>query len=69
MEYPAIRKLAPREGAEIHWLDETGLPSDQQAGTFCGDRVRKRPRTKLQLVGHVRRFLWSTQRQPQRVRQ
>jgi transposase len=29
---------------------------------------RKRPRTPLELVGNVRRFLWSTQRRPDKVR-
>lgn len=29
---------------------------------------RKRPRTPPELVGNVRRFLWSTQRRPQKVR-
>jgi len=29
---------------------------------------RQRPRDKTELVGNVRRFLWSTQRQPQKVR-
>ncbi len=29
---------------------------------------RKRPRDKGELVGNVRRFLWSTQRRPQKVR-
>lgn len=29
---------------------------------------RKRPRTPLELVGNVRRFLWSTQRRPAKVR-
>lgn len=35
-EYPRIRRLAKREGAEIHWGDEMGLRSDHQAGTSYG---------------------------------
>ena len=31
-EYPAIHAQAKREGAEIHWADETGLRSDSQHG-------------------------------------
>lgn len=37
-EYPAIRRLAHRERAEIHWVDEMGLRSDHQAGTSYGRR-------------------------------
>ena len=32
VEYPAIRQRARREGAEIHWGDETGLRSDDVNG-------------------------------------
>ena len=39
-EYPAIRALARREQAEIHWGDEMGLRSDHQAGTSYGRRGR-----------------------------
>lgn len=35
-EYPAIRRRAQREKAEIHWGDEMGLRSDHQAGTTYG---------------------------------
>lgn len=35
-EYPAIRRAAKREGAEIHWCDEMGLRSDHQSGTSYG---------------------------------
>ena len=31
-EYPAIKKRAKKEKAEIHWADETGLRSDSQHG-------------------------------------
>lgn len=37
-EYPAIRRRAKAEGAEIHWGDEMGLRSDHQAGTSYGRR-------------------------------
>jgi transposase len=37
-EYPAIRAVARRERAEIHWGDETGMRSDHQAGTSYGRR-------------------------------
>ena len=37
-EYPAIRALAKRWGAEIDWLDEMGLRSDHQAGRSWGRR-------------------------------
>lgn len=36
--YPAIRRQAKREGAEIHWGDEMGLRSDHQAGRSYGRR-------------------------------
>ncbi len=39
-EYPAIRRAAKREGAEIHWGDEMGMRSDHQAGTSYGLRGR-----------------------------
>jgi transposase len=35
-EYPAIRELARRYQAQIHWLDEMGLRSDHQAGRSWG---------------------------------
>lgn len=35
-EYPAIRKKARREKAEIHWCDEMGLRSDHAAGRTYG---------------------------------
>ena len=35
-EYPAIRRAAIRDGAEIHWGDETGVRSDHQAGRSYG---------------------------------
>jgi transposase len=35
-----------------------------QAATVVG---RKRPRTQGELIGNVRRFLWSTQHRPQKV--
>ena len=38
VEYPAIAARARREGAEIHWCDETGLRSDHQSGTTWGRR-------------------------------
>lgn len=37
-EYPAIRELAKREGAEIHWEDESGVRSDAAVGTTWGKR-------------------------------
>lgn len=36
--YPAIRRRAKRENADIHWEDEMGLRSDHQAGTSYGRR-------------------------------
>ena len=38
--YPAIRRQAARENAEIHWGDEMGLRSDHQAGTTYGRKGR-----------------------------
>jgi len=35
-EYPAIRKQAQLEDAEIHWGDETGIRSDHQTGRSYG---------------------------------
>ena len=37
-EYPAIRRRANAEKAEIHWGDEMGLRSDHQTGTSYGLR-------------------------------
>ena len=37
-EYPAIRRRAKREKAEIQWGDEMGLRSDHQTGTSYGRR-------------------------------
>lgn len=37
-EYPAIRKRAKREGAEIYWGDEMGLRSDHAAGRSFAKR-------------------------------
>jgi transposase len=37
-EYPAIRRRAKREKAEIHWGDEMGLRSDDQRGRSYGRR-------------------------------
>jgi transposase len=37
-EYPAIRRQAKGEDAEIHWGDEMGLRSDHQTGTSYGRR-------------------------------
>jgi len=39
-EYPAVRKRAKREGAELHWGDEMGLRSDHQAGRSWGLKGR-----------------------------
>jgi len=39
-EYPAIRRRAKAEGAEIHWGDQMGLRSDHQAGTSYSRRGR-----------------------------
>ena len=35
-DYPAIRKGAKKEGAEIFWGDEMGMRSDHQTGTSYG---------------------------------
>lgn len=37
-EYPAIRRRAKQEGAEIHWGDEMGLRSDHVTGRSYGRR-------------------------------
>ena len=39
-EYPAIKKAAKKEGAEIYWGDEMGLRSDHQTGTSYGLKGR-----------------------------
>jgi transposase len=39
-EYPAIRRRAKAEQAEIHWGDEMGMRSDHQVGTSYGRRGR-----------------------------
>lgn len=35
-QYPAIRRRAKRQNAEIHWGDQMGLRSDHQTGTTYG---------------------------------
>ncbi len=37
-EYPAIKRQATRERAEVYWGDEMGLRSDHQTGTSYGRR-------------------------------
>ena len=39
-EYPAVRRQARRENAEIYWEDEMGLRSDQAAGRSYAPRGR-----------------------------
>ena len=39
-EYPALRRRAKRENAEIYWEDETGLRSDHLAGRSYSPRGR-----------------------------
>ena len=39
-EYPALRRRAKRENAEIYWEDETGLRSDHLAGRGYSPRGR-----------------------------
>lgn len=39
-EYPALRRRAKRENAEIYWEDETGLRSDHVAGRSYSPRGR-----------------------------
>lgn len=50
-EYPAIAKQATKEGAEIHWGDETGLCNDSYHGRSYAPRgqtpaIRLHPRCK-----------------------
>ncbi|MFQ5686752.1 MAG: IS630 family transposase [Candidatus Scalindua sp.] len=50
-EYPAIEKQAKKEGAEIHWGDETGLCNDSYHGRSYAPRgqtpaIRLHPRCK-----------------------
>jgi len=39
-QYPAIRRRAKAQGAEIYWGDQMGLRSDHQTGTSYGRRGR-----------------------------
>lgn len=39
-QYPAIRRRAKRENAEIHWGDQMGVRSDHQVGRSYGRRGR-----------------------------
>ena len=39
-DYPAIRRQARTEGAQIHWADEMGMRSDHQAGRSYGLKGR-----------------------------
>lgn len=52
-DYPAIAKRAKREGAEIHWGDETGLRSDDVRGRGYAPRGR----TPVIRVNHNRENL------------
>lgn len=52
-DYPAIAKRAKREGAEIHWGDETGLRSDDVRGRGYAPRGR----TPVIRVNHRRENL------------
>jgi hypothetical protein len=39
-EYPRLARQAQAEGAEIHWLDESGLRSDRSLGKGYAPRGR-----------------------------
>ena len=52
-DYPAIAKRAKREGAEIHWGDETGLRSDDVRGRGYAPRGQ----TPVIRVNHRRESL------------
>jgi len=39
-DYPAIRRQARQDGAEIHWGDEMGIRSDHQTGRSYGKKGR-----------------------------
>ncbi len=58
-EYPAIAKRAKKEGAEIHWGDETGLCNDSYHGRSYAPRgetpaIRLHPRCKrVNLISSV----------------
>jgi transposase len=56
--YPAIEERAAREGAEIHWCDETGAAADEQPRE--GDSRRGRPAPIEVPDPHVRRNQIST---------
>lgn len=38
VEYPAIRRRAQQQGAQVHWGDQMGLRSDHQTGTSYAPR-------------------------------
>jgi transposase len=50
--YPAIKTRAKREGAEIHWCDETGLVADQCSGS--GYAKKGHPATLAVPDPHIR---------------
>ena len=46
-EYPAIKKQAKQEGAEIHWGDETGMRNESQYGRSYAPKGKTPIREKL----------------------
>ena len=57
--YPAIERRAAREGAEIHWCDETGAAADEQPRQGYareGDPARievPKPHIRMNLVATI----------------
>jgi len=70
----AVERWAERHRQRLRLFFLPGYSPDLNPGEFLNQDVktnavgRKRPRDKAELMGNVRRYLWSTQRRPPKVR-
>ena len=69
-----VKRWAERHRQHLHLLFLPGYSPDLNPDEFLNQDVktnavgRKRPRDKGELISNVRRYLWSTQRRPKKVR-
>jgi len=70
----AVERWAERHRQRLRLFFLPGYSPDLNPDELLNQDVktnavgRKRPRDKVELMGNVRRYLWSTQRRPQKVR-
>jgi len=70
----AVARWVARHRQRLRLFFLPGYSPDLNPGEFLNQDVktnavgRKRPREKVELMGNVRRYLWSTQRRPAKVR-